>query len=414
MRTASCQRCGRERRSCGRRWRARLLRLAPRSIAPLAFGVGQRHGHCTPLRNGPDPAPAGTLLPVALRAHRDAGHSGVTPPRRAGGHHRRAQVHSGSLRVQGTPPPRRGGELTCATQPLSASGGPELAGPAEPLDRRTPLLRLRPLRRHVARRLRVPAAISVYPLSAIICAGSSRQLPHGRDNGLRGVAHMFAHHVEVLLLKFCRSDGANVMAAGAGEAVGGEPVRPRRSVASRTPRRASGPQDRPQAGGEGADGICNIRLPVGRRVAAPAQAAWRAGRHRSQLRGERSCACCVPPSARSRQPRRRGRQACRTGEVVPQRSARRPPRVERGDGRPRSRAPLVAGPHRGPPAAQQPRGIVPAALGQLHVLLDELSLLLLRRLPIALRGRADVMSTSASWRLRSSDEASTSVRVDFE
>ena len=32
--------------------RSRLLRLAPRSIAPLALRVGQRHDHCAPLRNG--------------------------------------------------------------------------------------------------------------------------------------------------------------------------------------------------------------------------------------------------------------------------------------------------------------------------------------------------------------------------
>ena len=49
--------------------RSRLLRLAPRSIAPLAFGVSQRHDHCTPLRNGPDPAPA-TLHPRCTRSPR--------------------------------------------------------------------------------------------------------------------------------------------------------------------------------------------------------------------------------------------------------------------------------------------------------------------------------------------------------
>ena len=59
MRTASCQRCARDLRSCGLRYcTLGLLCLAALSIAPLSLCVRQSQCLCTPLRNG---VPVGTL-----------------------------------------------------------------------------------------------------------------------------------------------------------------------------------------------------------------------------------------------------------------------------------------------------------------------------------------------------------------
>ena len=114
--------------------RARLLRLAPRSIAPLAFGVRQRHGHCTPLRNGPDPAPA-TLHPRCAACSprsRSLPTAGSWCRRRGALAAITGMPRCTADRSEFKARHRRGGgvELAFATQPLPACrGGQRRAGP---------------------------------------------------------------------------------------------------------------------------------------------------------------------------------------------------------------------------------------------------------------------------------------------